>query len=70
MQTCFLQQLMPISSLARLAENLQAKRIEREQWLQSNDLKQIYLNCDVPPQHWNLLTNLLEKLAIVKAAGQ
>ena len=68
MQTCFLQQLIPISSLASLAENLQSKRQQGGRWLQNNDLNNIYGQCGIPSNHWSRITNLLEKLAIVTAA--
>ena len=68
MQTCFLQQLMPIHSLPILADKLQAKRQEGGQWLESHDLEQLYGHCDIPAHQWSLVTNLLEKLAIVTAA--
>ena len=68
MQTCFLQQMMPISSLARLADNLKSKRQEGGQWLETKDLEKLYSHCGIPAQQWNRLTNLLEKLAIVTAA--
>ena len=67
MQTCFLQQLMPISALARLADNLKSKRQEGGQWLETNDLNNLYSRCGIPAHQWNRLTNLLEKLAIVTA---
>ena len=69
MQTCFLQQLIPISSLARLAENLKTKRREGGQWLETNDLEKLYCHCGIPEQQWKRLTNLLEKLAIVTAGS-
>ena len=68
MQTCFLQQLIPIHSLPSLADKLQAKRQEGGQWLESHDLEQLYGHCDIPAHQWSLVTNLLEKLAIVTAA--
>ena len=70
MQTCFLQQLIPIRSLASLADKLQAKRQEGGQWLETDDLEQLYGHCGIPTHQWSRLTNLLEKLAIVTAASQ
>ena len=70
MQTCFLQQLIPISSLASLAEKLKSKRQETGQWLETHDLEKLYIQCVIPEQQWDRLTNLLEKLAIVTAARQ
>ena len=69
MQTCFLQQLIPTRSLASLADHLQAKRLRVGHWLNTDDLKRIYRHCDIPAHHWNRLTNLLEKLAIVTATS-
>ena len=68
MQTCFLQQLIPIRSLANLAEILKAKRREGRQWLNTHDLEQLYGDCGIPAHQWKRLTNLLEKLAIVTVA--
>jgi len=68
MQTCFLQQLIPIRSLASLADTLKAKRQEGGQWLDSHELEQLYGHCGIPAHQWSRLTNLLEKLAIVTAA--
>ena len=48
MQTCFLQQLIPIGSLALLADHLQAKRQEGDQWLNTHDLEQLYVQCEHP----------------------
>ena len=67
MQTCFLQQLVPIRSLANLANTLKAKRQEGEQLLESHELEQLYGHCGIPANAWSRLTNLLEKLAIVTA---
>ena len=68
MQTCFLQQLIPIGSLASLAKKLKAKRQEGQQWLNIHELEQLYGHCGIPSQQWRRLTNLLEKLAILTAA--
>ena len=38
------------------------------QWLENHDLEQLYGHCDIPAHQWSLVTNLLEKLAIVTAA--
>lgn len=70
MQTCFLQELIPISSLTSLADNLQAKRRQGGQWLNSDDLGQLYGHCGISSEQWSRLTNLLEKIAIVTAASQ
>ena len=67
MQTCFLQQLIPVGCMARLANNLQGKRLEGEQWLDTADLEQLYGHCGIPRNQWSRITNLLEKLAIVTA---
>ena len=69
MQTCFLQQLIPTRALTSLANHLQANRRQGGHWLNTNELKQLYGRCDIPEQHWSLLTNVLEKLAIVTAAS-
>ena len=69
MQTCFLQQLIPIHCLTSLADKLQAKCQEEGQWLETHDLEQLYGHCDIPAHQWSLVTNLLEKLAIVTAAN-
>ena len=69
MQTCFLQQLMPVSSLESVADNLKAKRKEGGQWLDKKDLDKLYSRCGIPAQQWNRITNLLEKLAIVTAVS-
>ena len=69
MQTCFLQQLIPIHSLASLADQPPGKRQEGGQWLETHDLEQLYGHCDIPSNQWSRLTNLLEKLAIVTAAS-
>ena len=61
---------MPIRSLAILATNLEAKRRQGGQWLNTDDLQQMYFHCGIPSPHWGLLTTLLEKLAIVTAASQ
>ena len=68
MQTCFLQQLIPIHSLACLADTLQAKCRQGKHCLKTSDLEQLYEHCSIPAQHWSRLTNLLEKLAILTAA--
>ena len=68
MQTCFLQQLIPVHSLASLADTLKAKRQQGGQWLKSHELEQLYCHCGIPAQQWSRLTNLLEKLAILSAA--
>tara|TARA_B100000674_G_scaffold480454_1_gene480067 strand:+ start:272 stop:1207 length:936 start_codon:yes stop_codon:yes gene_type:complete len=68
MQTCFLRQLIPISSLAVLAEKLKSKQQAEEQWLDTRDLEQLYSCSDIPTDQWSRVTNLLEKLAIVTAA--
>lgn len=68
MQSCFLQQLIPIHCLTNLAENLQAKRQGSGQWLDTHDLEQLYGQCKIPANQWTLVTNLLEKMAIVTAA--
>ena len=68
MQTCFLQQLIPINSLTRLADKLKTKRQEGGGWLETNELEHLYGLCGIPSQQWSRLTNLLEKLAIVTAA--
>ena len=68
MQSCFLQQLIPIRSLASLADSLKAKRQEGGQWLESHELEQLYGHCGIPAHQWSRLTNLLEKMAIVTAA--
>ena len=68
MQTCFLQQLIPIPSLATLAKSLQDKRQEGGQWLTIDDLEELYGRCHIPASQWSRLTNLLEKLAVVTAA--
>ena len=70
MQTCFLKRLIPTYSLASLAYQLQAKRRQGGNWLSTDDLRQLYGHCDIPEEHWSLLTNLLEKLAIVTASSQ
>ena len=38
------------------------------QWLENHDLEKLYGHCDIPAHQWSLVTNLLEKLAIVTAA--
>lgn len=68
MQTCFLQQLIPTRSLTNLANHLQSKRQEGGQWLNTQDLEELYGHCHIPADQWSLLTSLLEKLAIVTAA--
>ena len=68
MQTSLLQQLIPSHSLTSLVENLQAKRNPGGQWLDSHELEQLYGHCGIPTHQWSRVTNLLEKLAIVKAA--
>ena len=65
MQTCFHQQLIPIHSLASLANYLQMKRQEGGQWLDTPYLEELYSRCDIPADHWNLITSLLEKLAVM-----
>ena len=70
MQTCFLQQLLPIRSLGCLAEKLQVLRQEGGRWLETDDLDQLYGHCGIPTHEWSRMTNLLEKLAIVTAASQ
>ena len=70
MQNCFLHQLIPIQSLVGLAEKLHAKRQEGENCLGTNDLEQLYGQCDIPAHQWSRITNLLEKLAIVIAVHQ
>ena len=67
MQTCFLQQLIPVHALTKLADTLKAKRHLAGQWLHTSDLEQLYKQCGIPSQQWRRLTNLLEKLAIVTA---
>ena len=67
MQTCFLQKLISIHSLASLAENLHAKRRKAEQILETRDLEKLYAHCSIPANQWSRLTNLLEKLAILSA---
>ena len=69
MQTCFLQQLIPIQSLASLANYLQSKRQEGGKWLNTHDLEELYGRCHIPSEQWSLLTSLLEKLAILTAAS-
>ena len=69
MQTCFLQQLIPIQSLASLANYLQSKRQEGGKWLNTHDLEELYGLCHIPSEQWSLLTSLLEKLAILTAAS-
>lgn len=69
MQTCFLRQLIPVRSLASLAENLQARRRQGGQWLQTDDLEQLYEHCAIAADQWQRLTSLLEKLAIVTTAS-
>ena len=69
MQTCFLQQLIPMPAMVNLADTLRAKRRQGGQWLNTDDLEQLYGHCGVPTQQWSRLTNLLEKLAIVIAAS-
>ena len=68
MQTCFLQQLIPIHSLKRLAETLQDQHRQEEHGLETIDLEQLYQHCDIPADQWSRVTNVLEKLAIVTAA--
>ena len=68
MQTCFLQQLIPINSLESLAKHLCRKRQEGGQWLNTHDLEELYMRSHIPAPQWSLLTNLLEKLAVVTAA--
>ena len=68
MQTCLLQQLIPSNSLTSLVEKIQAKRHRGGQWLDTHELEQLYGLCGIPTHQWSLVTNLLEKLAIVKAA--
>ena len=68
MQTCFLNQLIPVHSLPRLADTLQVKRSCGRHCLEISDLEQIYEHCDIPAHQWDRVTNLLEKLAIVTAA--
>ena len=70
MQSCFLQQLIPIRSLASLADKLQVKREAGGQWLETDDLYELYGQCGIHAREWNRVTNLLEKLAIVSAARQ
>ena len=70
MQTCFLQQLIPTHSLASLAKFLHDKRRKGGNLLNTDDLEQLYGHCEIPAHQWDLLTNLLEKLAIVTAASQ
>ena len=45
MQTCFLQQLIPIRSLASLAETLELQRQKGGQLLKTNDLEELYGHC-------------------------
>ena len=68
MQTCFLQELISIHSLAKLVDTLQDKRRNGGELLGSSDLEQLYGQCGIPANHWSRLTNLLEKLAILNAA--
>ena len=68
MQTCFLQELISINSLAKLVDTLQDKRRNGGELLGSSDLEQLYGQCGIPANHWSRLTNLLEKLAILNAA--
>ena len=70
MQTCFLQQLIPIRSLANLANHLEDKRKDGGQLLSTHDLEELYGLCHIPAHQWSRLTNLLEKLAVVTAARQ
>ena len=69
MQTCFLQELIPIRSLSSLANLLHGKRQEGGQWLKTDDLEKLYECCDIPADQWSLLTSLLEKLAVLDAAS-
>ena len=56
--------------LGELADTLREKTSPRRgQWLNTNDLEQLYGHCEVPTHQWSRLTNLLEKLAIVTAAS-
>ena len=68
MQICFLQNLIPIHSLAHLADKLQAKRSEGVHCFDTVDLEQLYGHCGIPSEQWSRLTNVLEKLAILTAA--
>ena len=68
MQTCFLKQLIPLSSLASLAQKLQVKRQAGQRWLNTNELEELYDHCGIPSHQWNRVTNILEKLAFVTAA--
>ena len=68
MQTCFLQELISIHSLASLANHLQDKREEGGQWLNTDELEELYGRCQIPSHQWSRVTNLLEKLAVVTAA--
>ena len=68
MQTCFLKQLIPINSLASLADTLQAKRRQGGHCLNTSDLEKLYEHSSIPSHQWSRLTNLLEKLAIVTTA--
>ena len=63
MQTCFLQQLIPMPSLVNLADTLREKRRQGGQWLSTNDLEQLYGHCEVPTHQWSR-RNLLEKLGV------
>ena len=67
MQTCFLQQLIPIHSLKLLADSLQNQRHQWGHCLNIGDLEQLYQHCDIPAHQWSRVTNLLEKLAILTA---
>ena len=69
MQTCFLQQLIPIRSLANLADKLKTRRREGGQWLDIHALEELYCQCNMPASQWSRLTNLLEKLAILTTAS-
>ena len=71
MQSCFLQQLIPIHSLTRLADTLQDKRHQGvgRHCLGTDDLEQLYGQCNIPADQWSRVTNLLEKLAIVTEAS-
>ena len=51
MQTCFLQQLIPIPSLASLADKASRTNAKRaEQWLTIDDLEELYGQCGIPAQ--------------------
>ena len=68
MQTCFLQQLIPIHSLKLLADTLQVQRCQGEHAFETIDLEQLYQHCNIPADQWSRVTNVLEKLAILTAA--